>query len=67
MKKTRHNLRFVGEGRLSVCKVCNAAEKELPTHCPGMFMSPAQRAGVQEGIVDFIAGEWVSIPEAPDV
>lgn len=58
-----HDLRDVPryEG-LSQCAVCGAAEGEIPTECPGIKMTPAQKDDVMAGRADFRGGVWVDGP-----
>lgn len=42
------------------CKVCGAAEGELPTECPNRKMTIEECADVMSGDKDFIAGVWIN-------
>ncbi len=67
MERVEHKLRHPDNAPdLSCCTVCNAAEGELPTDCPGRFMTPGERQAVLEDEADFIDGRWVSNPDSQD-
>ena len=51
------------EGGLSWCKVCNLAEGELTTECPGED-STLFKDATYAGNMDFIDGRWLGHPES---
>ena len=58
-----HQLQDVPEHEgLTECKVCGAAEGELPTECPGRPMTLSEKEEVFTHILDFVNGEWVRFP-----
>lgn len=52
-------------GDLAYCKVCLAAECELPTDCPGRVMSRLECEDVCRGNLDFRNGAWLDLKKDP--
>lgn len=44
---------------LFLCGVCNGAEGELTTECPGVTMTPEQLEASLAGTLDYVAGAFV--------
>lgn len=44
---------------LFICSVCNCAECELATDCPGGPVSEINRELICAGHADFVNGKWV--------
>lgn len=51
------------DGGLVACTVCNAAEAELPSQCPGAPIEEKKRATIAAGKLDFNDGRWVKFGE----
>lgn len=49
-----------GDVVLYWCRICDAVESALPTHCPGVLMTPEQIHGVVDGVLDYKNGKWCS-------
>lgn len=47
------------DGGLAHCIVCNAAEGELTSECPGVPVDYATRERVYQGALDYAGGQWV--------
>lgn len=47
-----------GDVVLRMCRVCGAAEAELPSKCPGRPLTPKEIGGVLEGTLDFNGKVW---------
>ena len=45
---------------LGMCKICTAAEGEMPTECPGREMSSVEKDAVFGGWADYENGRWYS-------
>ena len=48
------------DGGLAHCTICNAAEGELTSDCPGAPVDAATRERVYDGEIDYVAGAWRS-------
>ena len=46
------------DGGLAECAVCEAAECQLATECPGVPTTEEQRDGICRGELDFKNGKW---------
>ncbi len=66
----KHEIEDVqGHEGLGQCRVCKSAEGEIPTHCPGREMTPAEKQDVYDGRLNYVGDEWVlgsnKAPTAP--
>lgn len=48
---------------LMQCKICTAAEGELPFHCPGFKLSQDAKEKIYGLKLDYIKGEWYEFPK----
>lgn len=48
------------DGGLFVCSVCNGAEGELTTECPGYRVEASVLEDVHQGKRDFVGGKWTT-------
>ncbi len=49
-----------GQEEFGMCEICDAAEGELTTECPGRKTSYLERQAVLQGQGDFKNGRWIS-------
>ena len=49
------------DGGLFVCKICGAAEGEVPTDCPGEKLGPATLESIFKGDLDYKNGTWINL------
>lgn len=52
------------DGGLYLCSVCRAAEGTLTTHCPGVEVPARVQDNVMLGLLDFVNGRWITLPES---
>lgn len=50
------------DGGLLLCTICNAAERELPTDCPGRAMTKDELEAVGDGKIDYKDDRWYNKP-----
>ena len=59
MPGRKHELQDVrGHEGISECVVCDLAEGELTTHCPGVRVERRVAERVYAGVLDFKDGSW---------
>ncbi len=44
---------------LFICAICNGAESQLPTDCPGYKLSEEQLDLISQGVANFKGGRWI--------
>jgi hypothetical protein len=52
---------------LFVCSVCKTYEGGLATECPGVPVTAEQVDRTYNGEIDFINGEWITLPKKETV